>query len=106
MRKIFKELNVKNLLAIALPISIQSLIQSFLGMIDQVMIGQLGESTVAAVSLGGRPGFILIYTLSGITAAASIFASQYESDAVYATVVVVITTLLSIGTIPLLVTLL
>ena len=42
------------------------------------MIGQLGESTVAAVSLGGRPGFILIYTLSGITAAASIFASQYE----------------------------
>ena len=78
MRKIFKELNVKNLLAIALPISVQSLIQSFLGMIDQVMIGQLGESTVAAVSLGGRPGFILIYTLSGITAAASIFASQYE----------------------------
>ena len=78
MGVILKELDTKKLLSIALPVSVQSLIQSFLGMIDQMMIGQLGESTVAAVSLGGRPGFILIYTLSGITAAASIFASQYE----------------------------
>lgn len=78
MGRILKELDTKQLLSIALPISVQSLIQSFLGMIDQVMIGQLGENVVAAVSLGGRPGFILIYTLSGITAAASIFASQYE----------------------------
>lgn len=78
MGKFLKELDAKKLLAIALPVSVQSLIQSFLGMIDQVMIGQLGETAVAAVSLGCRPGFILIYTLSGITAAASIFASQYE----------------------------
>lgn len=78
MGKILKQLDTKQLFAIALPVSVQSLIQSFLGMIDQVMIGQLGETTVAAVSLGCRPGFILVYTLSGITAAASIFASQYE----------------------------
>jgi putative MATE family efflux protein len=78
MGVILKELDTKKLLSIALPVSVQSLIQSFLGMIDQMMIGQLGENIVAAVSLGGRPGFILIYTLSGITAAASIFASQYE----------------------------
>ena len=78
MGVILKELDTKKLLSIALPVSVQCLIQSFLGMIDQMMIGQLGENIVAAVSLGGRPGFILIYTLSGITAAASIFASQYE----------------------------
>ena len=78
MGRILKVLNTKKLLSIALPVSIQSLIQSSLGMIDQVMIGQLGETAVAAVSLAGRPGFILIYTLCGITVATSIFASQYE----------------------------
>lgn len=78
MKMFLKELDAKKLFAIALPVSIQSLIQNMLGMIDQVMIGQLGDTVVAAVSLGCRPGFILIYTLSGITAAASIFASQYE----------------------------
>lgn len=78
MGKFLKELDAKKLFAIVLPVSIQSLIQNILGMIDQVMIGQLGDTVVAAVSLGCRPGFILIYTLSGITAATSIFASQYE----------------------------
>lgn len=68
----------RSLVSIALPISMQSLIQSVLGMIDQIMIGQLGSVSVAAVSLGGRPCFIMLYGLGGIAAAASIFASQYE----------------------------
>lgn len=68
----------RNLISIALPVSMQSLIQSVLGMIDQIMIGQLGSGAVAAVSLGGRPCFVMLYALGGIAAAASIFASQYE----------------------------
>ena len=76
--KFTKQLNFKTLLSIALPISLQSLLQSSLGMIDQIMIGQLGETAVASVNLGTRLMFIMVYTLSGISAVASIYTSQYE----------------------------
>lgn len=76
--KFIKELNFKTLFSIALPISIQSLIQSSLGMIDQIMIGQLGENAVASVNLGTRLMFIMVYTLSGISAVSSIYTSQFE----------------------------
>ena len=70
-------LDARELVAIAVPVSLQSLIQSFLGMIDQIMVGQLGEVAVAAVGIGNRPSFIMLYALFGITTAASIYASQY-----------------------------
>ena len=76
--KFIKELNFKTLFSIALPISLQSLIQSSLGMIDQIMIGQLGENAVASVNLGTRLMFIMVYTLSGISAVSSIYTSQFE----------------------------
>lgn len=69
---------LKTVLQIAIPVSLQALIANSLGMVDQIMIGQLGEVCVTAVSLGGRPCFILIFALGGICAAASIFASQAE----------------------------
>lgn len=69
---------LNNLISIAVPISLQNLIQSCLGMIDQIMIGQLGSKTVAAVSLAGRPCFVMLFALGGIAAASSIFAAQYE----------------------------
>ncbi len=71
---------LKTVLQIAIPVSLQALIANSLGMIDQIMIGQLGEVCVTAVSLGGRPCFILIYALGGICAATSIFASQAEGS--------------------------
>ena len=61
--KLIKQLNFKTLFSIALPISIQSLLQSSLGMIDQIMIGQLGETAVASVNLGTRLMFIMVYSL-------------------------------------------
>lgn len=82
MKNIIKEQKpqsfLKTVLQIAIPVSLQALIANSLGMIDQIMIGQLGEVCVTAVSLGGRPCFILTYALGGICAATSIFASQAE----------------------------
>lgn len=43
----------KNLWSIALPVTLQSLLQSSFSMIDQVMIGQLGEVSIAGIGLGG-----------------------------------------------------
>lgn len=73
-------LDARELVAIAVPVSLQSLIQSFLGMIDQIMVGQLGDVAVAAVGIGNRPSFIMLYALFGITTASSIYASQYAGS--------------------------
>lgn len=62
---------------IAIPISVQSLIQASLNMIDQFMVGQLGETSIASVGLGSRLSFILLLSLGGITTATSIFTAQF-----------------------------
>lgn len=67
----------KTILAIAVPISIQSLFQASLSVIDQLMVGQLGENAIAAVGLGSRFPFIFITTLSAIATTTSIFSSQF-----------------------------
>jgi putative MATE family efflux protein len=66
----------RDLLRIALPISLQSLIQSSLTAVDQLMIGQLGERSIAAVGLCGKPGYVLANVLGAITAGTAIYASQ------------------------------
>lgn len=67
----------KNILKIALPVTLQSLLQSSFGIVDQVMIGQLGSSSIAGIGLGGK--FISLYSviLAAIAGAAGIMISQY-----------------------------
>ena len=43
---------------IAVPVALQSMLQSSFSMIDQIMVGQLGEAQIAAVEVGSRPAFI------------------------------------------------
>lgn len=38
-----------NLISIALPITLQSLLQSSFSMVDQIMIGQLGSERIAGI---------------------------------------------------------
>ena len=47
------------LVSIALPVTLQSLLQSSFSMIDQIMIGQLGSDSIAGIGLGGK--FASIY---------------------------------------------
>lgn len=61
-----------NILKIALPVTLQALLQASFSVVDQIMIGYLGGQSIAAVGLAGK--FISIYTvlLGAITAAAGI----------------------------------
>lgn len=45
-------------IGIAVPIGLQSMLQSSFSMIDQLMVGQLGSKTVAAVEVASRPAFL------------------------------------------------
>lgn len=78
MHKIFKdEVFFKTLFSIALPITLQNLIGSSLNMVDTVMVGELGESQVAAVGLANQLFFLLSLVLFGINSGSSIFISQF-----------------------------
>lgn len=65
------------MLAIAVPVSIQSLFQASLSVIDQFMVGKLGENAIAAVGLGSRFPSIFLVTLAAVGTTTSIMASQY-----------------------------
>lgn len=70
-------IGLKSVLALAVPISVQSLFQYSLSVIDQIMVGQLGTKGVAAVGLGSNFANVYIVTLTAIGTAASIMIAQY-----------------------------
>ena len=63
--------------ALALPVALQSMLQSSFGMVDQIMIGQLGEVSVAGVGLAGKFTSIYSVIVSAVAAVAGIMISQY-----------------------------
>ncbi|HZM24210.1 MAG TPA: MATE family efflux transporter [Anaerolineales bacterium] len=65
------------MLAIALPVAFQQLITAGLNMLDVLMVGQLGETAVAALGLANQIFFLLILFLFGVTSGMSIFTAQF-----------------------------
>ena len=68
---------LRELLTIAIPISFQQLIYASLNMIDVFMVGQLGETAIAAVGLSNQVFFVLILILFGTTSGMAIFTAQF-----------------------------
>ncbi len=78
MKGIFKDKKfIKTMLTLALPITLQSFITSSLNLVDNLMIGKLGEDAIASVGLANQYFFIFMLALSGINAGASVFMAQY-----------------------------
>jgi len=65
------------MLKLAAPIMLQNLIFSSLNLVDGVMIGQLGESAVAAVGIANQIFFLVSLLFFGIGSGSAIFAAQY-----------------------------
>ncbi len=63
--------------ALAIPVALQSMLQASFGVVDQVMIGQLGGVEVAAVGLAGKFTGIFNVVISAVGAVAGIMLSQY-----------------------------
>lgn len=68
---------VRTTLALAAPVTLQSMLQASFSIVDQVMIGQLGSVSVAGVGLAGRFSSIFTVLISAVATIASIMASQY-----------------------------
>lgn len=52
---------------LALPVSLQSMMFSLLGLIDIMMVSQLGTTAVAAVGLGNRVFFFNLLVIAGLS---------------------------------------
>ncbi len=67
----------QKMMAIAIPMVLQNLINVGVGLLDTIMLGQLGEVALSASSLGGQLGFMFMIVNMGLTAGAGVLTSQY-----------------------------
>lgn len=67
----------KTLFFLCLPIIIQNLISTLINMIDTVMIGSLGEISIASIGIANQYFFLYNMALSGIIGGAAIFIAQF-----------------------------
>lgn len=68
---------LSSVIGIAVPVGLQSMLQSSFSMVDQLMVGQLGTAAVSAVEVAGRPAFIYSVITGAVAAIAGIMISQY-----------------------------
>lgn len=65
------------MISIGLPIAIQNLIFNGLTLVDNILIGGLGEANIAAVGIANKLTFIFNLFMFGINSGANIFSSQF-----------------------------
>lgn len=93
----------KKVFSITIPVTLQNLLGSSRNLVDTIMIGTLGVAQVAAVGAAGKPFFVLLILLFGLTNGSGILVSQYwgkrDSDGVAKNVLLTMFLTLSISTI-------
>ncbi|MET4694790.1 MATE family efflux transporter [Endozoicomonas lisbonensis] len=67
----------RKLWSLAIPVSIQAMMFSLLGLIDIMMVGRLGEASVAAVGLGNRIFFFNLVLTAALGSGMTVLASQF-----------------------------
>ena len=74
---LMKKSFLKTVLVIAVPITLQSMLQSSFSMIDQIMIGQLNEVAIASIGIVGKFTGIYNVLIAAFSTIAGIMISQY-----------------------------
>ena len=82
MQNIFKldtenKIFYKTLLTLCIPIIIQNLLSTLINMVDTIMVGGLGEISVASIGIANQYFFLYNMGLSGIVGGASLFIAQF-----------------------------
>ena len=92
---------MKNLCKIAVPVALQSMLQASFSIIDQLMIGQLGETSISAVGLCGNYSLIFTVLTGAVSTVAGILIAQFigarEEKEAWCSLTVSVTTALMIS---------
>lgn len=67
----------KSVLFLSVPIALQSFIHQSLALTDTVMLGALGQTEMAAVTIANAPFLILFFIMFGFQSGISVLISQY-----------------------------
>jgi len=67
----------KQLIAVAAPLVLQQLITTSVQLVDNIMVGTLGESAIGSVSIVNQLYFIVILITFGAMGGAGVFSAQY-----------------------------
>lgn len=68
---------MKSLCKIAIPVTLQSMLQASFSIVDQIMIGQLGEINISAVGLCGNYSLIFSVVIGAVSTVAGILIAQF-----------------------------
>ncbi len=68
---------MKSLCKIAVPVTLQSMLQASFSIVDQIMIGQLGETNISAVGLCGNFSLIFSVVIGAVSTVAGILIAQF-----------------------------
>jgi putative MATE family efflux protein len=67
----------RHLLAVSLPLILQQLVTASVQIVDNVMVGRLGETAIGAVSVINQLFFVVIITTFGVISGSTIYMAQY-----------------------------
>jgi len=67
----------KTLLAVTLPLVVQQLITTSVQLVDNIMVGTLGESAIGSVAVVNQFYFVVILVTFGVLSGAGIYSAQY-----------------------------
>ena len=67
----------KQLITLLLPIMVEQLLNSFMGMADTMMVSNVGSAAISAVSLVDSINVLVIQVFTALGAGAAIICSQY-----------------------------
>ena len=62
---------------IALPVAMQGMLNTIVNMVDTMMIGSLGATSIAAVGLANKVFFVMTLLVFGIVSGSGILAAQF-----------------------------
>lgn len=69
-----------SVLSLGIPIAVQNLLTSSFVLVDTLMVGQLGDISLAAVGMAGQWSWFLNMVLFGICSGASVFFAQFFGE--------------------------
>lgn len=67
----------RDVILLALPILLQNLCTTLLGLVDTFMVGALGEAPLAAVLVANNPVFVIQLVIFGLQSGSSVLISQF-----------------------------
>ena len=69
---------LKKILVIGVPVALQGLLNTTVNLVDNLMIGTLGENAIAAVGLANKVFFVFSLLLFGTVSGSGILAARSE----------------------------